>query len=236
VSDQREAFLIRYTHEFAPFIVARASGAWIETMEGQHILDFTPGQISSTIGHTHPRIVAAVQQALDTVIHLNSWMLSEPVLALAEKRVELAVPTALEQVILINTEGEANEVALRLAEMHTGRFEIVGLTRSWHGLQAGVASLNLAGGHAGYGPMMPGAPSLPAVQPARRRRPGGGSRGGRRVCSHGCRRGRVRCRAAWQVEAPLAAPGHPPHAKGQAHPVDGIESVTESSDGVLSCP
>jgi 2,2-dialkylglycine decarboxylase (pyruvate) len=46
--------------------------------------------------------------------------------------------------------------------MSTGRFEIVGLTRSWHGLQADVASLNLAGGHAGYGPMMPGTLTLPA--------------------------------------------------------------------------
>jgi 2,2-dialkylglycine decarboxylase (pyruvate) len=46
--------------------------------------------------------------------------------------------------------------------MYTGRFEIVGLTRSWHGLQAGVASLNLAAGHAGYGPMMPGTLTLPA--------------------------------------------------------------------------
>jgi 2,2-dialkylglycine decarboxylase (pyruvate) len=162
VSDQREAFLIRYAHEFAPFIVARASGAWIETTEGQRILDFTSGQICSTIGHNHPHIVAAVQQALDEVIHLNSWMLSEPVLALAEKLVGLVASTALEKVILLNTGGEANEVALRLAKMHTSRFEIVGLTRSWHGLQAGVASLNLAGGHAGYGPMMPGALTLPA--------------------------------------------------------------------------
>ena len=40
--------------------------------------------------------------------------------------------------------------------------EIVGLTRSWHGLQAGVASLNLAGGHAGYGPLLPGTFALPA--------------------------------------------------------------------------
>jgi len=72
------------------------------------------------------------------------------------------VPESLDKVLLVNTGGEANEVALRLAKMHTGRFEIVGLTRSWHGLQAGVASLNLAGGHAGYGPLMPGTLALPA--------------------------------------------------------------------------
>jgi 2,2-dialkylglycine decarboxylase (pyruvate) len=161
MSDKREDFLIRYAHDFAPFIVAQASGSWIQTTQGQRILDFTSGQICSTIGHNHPRIVAAVQQSLQEVIHLNSWMLSEPVLALAERLVELAAPS-LDKVILVNTGGEANEVALRLAKMHMGRFEIVGLTRSWHGLQAGVASLNLAGGHAGYGPLMPGTLTLPA--------------------------------------------------------------------------
>jgi 2,2-dialkylglycine decarboxylase (pyruvate) len=159
--DKREDFLIRYSHDFAPFIVAQASGSWIQTTQGQRILDFTSGQICSTIGHNHPRIVAAVQQSLQEVIHLNSWMLSEPVLALAERLVGLAAPS-LHKVILVNTGGEANEVALRLAKMYTRRFEIVGLTRSWHGLQAGVASLNLAGGHAGYGPMMPGTLTLPA--------------------------------------------------------------------------
>src|SRR6266700_3169815 len=148
--DERERFLIRYAHHFAPFTVTRASVAWIETNDGHRILDFTSGQICSTIGHNHPRIVTAIQQSLDEVIHLNSWMLSEP------------VPESLHKVLLVNTGGEANEVALRLAKMHTGRFEIVGLTRSWHGLQAGVASLNLAGGHAGYGPMMPGTLALPA--------------------------------------------------------------------------
>src|SRR5258708_2915119 len=159
--DERERFLIRYAHQFAPFTIARASGAWIETHDGRRILDFTSGQICSTIGHNHPRIVAAIQQTLDEVIHLNSWMLSEPVLALAERLTKL-VPASLAKVLLVNKGGEANEVALRLAKMYTSRFGIVGLTRSWHGLQAGVASINLAGGHAGYGPLMPGTFALPA--------------------------------------------------------------------------
>ena len=161
MSDEREGFLIRYSRGFAPFIVARASGAWLETTDGQRILDFTSGQICSTIGHNHPRIVEAVQQSLESVIHLNSWMLSEPVLELAERLASL-VPASLHKIILVNTGGEANEIALRIAKMHTGRFEVVGLTRSWHGLQAGTASLNLAGGHAGYGPAMPGSLTLPA--------------------------------------------------------------------------
>jgi 2,2-dialkylglycine decarboxylase (pyruvate) len=121
--DERERFLIRYAHHFAPFTVARASGAWIETNDGRRILDFTSGQICSTIGHNHPRIVAAIQQSLDEVIHLNSWMLSEPVLALAEQLTKL-VPASLDKVLLVNTGGEANEVALRLAKMYTGRSKL----------------------------------------------------------------------------------------------------------------
>lgn len=159
--DERERFLVRYAGDFAPLTVARAEGAWIETTDGRRILDFTSGQICSTIGHNHPRIVSALRSALDEVIHLNSWMLSEPVLALGERLARL-LPAPLEKVILLNTGSEANEVALKLAKMHTGRFELVGLTRSFHGLLSGIASINFSMAHAGYGPLLPGAFALPA--------------------------------------------------------------------------
>jgi len=161
VTDSRERFLIRYAGGFAPFVVARAEGAWVETADGRRVLDFTSGQICSTIGHNHPRITGAIRQALDRVMHLNSWMLSEPVLALAERLASL-LPAPLGKVILLNTGSEANEVALKLAKMHTGRFEVVGLARSFHGLLAGIASVNFSMAHAGYGPLLPGAFALPA--------------------------------------------------------------------------
>jgi 2,2-dialkylglycine decarboxylase (pyruvate) len=161
VSDARERFLIRYAGSFAPFLVARANGAWVETADRRRVLDFTSGQICSTLGHNHPRIVAAIRGALDEVVHLNSWMLSEPVLALAERLASLS-PPGLHKVVLLNTGSEANEVALKLAKMHTGRFEVVGLARSFHGLLAGIASVNFSMAHAGYGPLLPGAFALPA--------------------------------------------------------------------------
>jgi 2,2-dialkylglycine decarboxylase (pyruvate) len=161
LEDDRARFLIRYAGGFAPFVVARAEGAWIETTEGRRILDFTSGQICSTLGHNHPRIAAAVGRSLEEVVHLNSWMLSEPVLALAQRLVAL-FPPPLEKVVLLNTGSEANEVALKLAKMHTGRFELVGLTRSFHGLLGGIASVNFSMAHAGYGPLLPGAFAVPA--------------------------------------------------------------------------
>lgn len=161
MADERERFLIRYAGGFAPFTVARAEGAWVETTDGRRILDFTSGQICSTLGHNHPRIAAAIRESLNTVVHLNSWMLSEPVLELAARLAGL-VPAPLDRVMLLNTGSEANEVALKLAKMHTGRWEVVGLTRSFHGLLAGIASVNFSMAHAGFGPLLPGSFALPA--------------------------------------------------------------------------
>src|SRR6187397_2251596 len=145
--DERERFLIRYAGGFAPLTVARASGSWVETTDGRRILDFTSGQICSTIGHNHPRIAAAIRASLDDVVHLNSWMLSEPVLALGERLASLA-PDPLDRVMLLNTGSEANEV--------------VGLARSFHGLLAGSGSITYSMGRTGYGPLVPGSLALPA--------------------------------------------------------------------------
>jgi len=153
--------LFRYTRDFAPFVVERAQGSWVWTTDGRKILDFTSGQICSTLGHNHPRIVEAISRSLGTVIHLNSWMLSTPVLALAERLTSL-LPAPLERVLLLSTGGEANEAAFKIAKMHTGRFEVAGLARSWHGVTSAALSVNYAAGRRGYGPLMPGTLMLPA--------------------------------------------------------------------------
>ena len=159
--DEREKYLIRYAGDFAPFVVERAEGAWVTTTEGQRVLDFTSGQISSTLGHNHPRIVEAVQRSLNEVIHLNSWMVNEDVLELARRLAEL-LPEPLVRSMLLNVGSETNEVAFRLAKAYTGKFEMVGLTRGYHGLLAGTNSVTFSMGHKGYGPHMPGSFAIPA--------------------------------------------------------------------------
>jgi 2,2-dialkylglycine decarboxylase (pyruvate) len=153
--------LIRYVPGFAPFLIERASGSWLWDRDGNRVLDFTSGQICSTIGHNHPRIVEAIRTACDRVLHLNSWMLSEEVVRLAARLAEL-LPAPLEKVILLNTGSESNEIAMRIAKLATGRFEIVGLDESFHGLTAGVASVSYSVTHHGYGPQLPGTFAIPA--------------------------------------------------------------------------
>ena len=81
--DPRTERLIRYGGAFADDLVVRARGSWLETEGGSRVLDFTAGQICATVGHNHPSVTEAIRRSLDEVIHLNSWMLSPPVLDLA---------------------------------------------------------------------------------------------------------------------------------------------------------
>jgi 2,2-dialkylglycine decarboxylase (pyruvate) len=161
MDDPRVEQLIRYGGAFAGEIVTRASGSYVETASGRRVLDFTAGQICATIGHNHPRVSAAIRRALDEVVHLNSWMLSPPVLELAGALLA-TVPSPLARTMFVSTGGEAIEVAVRMAKLRTGRFEVASLTRSWHGLSGGAAALTLAAGRRGYGPTMPGGFALPA--------------------------------------------------------------------------
>ncbi len=153
--------LIRYVPEFAPFLVERARGSWVWDRAGNAVLDFTSGQICSTIGHNHPRIVEAIRAACDRVLHLNSWMLSEEVVRLAARLAEL-LPAPLGKTIFLNTGSESNEIAMRIAKLATGRFEILGLEQSFHGLTAGAASVTNSVAHRGYGPQLPGVFTIPA--------------------------------------------------------------------------
>lgn len=159
--DARAELLIRYAGEFVPDVVARAAGSWLETTDGRRILDFTSGQICATIGHGHPRITAAIERSLREAVHLNSRMLSPPVLDLAERLVAV-LPGGLDRVMLLSTGGEANEAAVRMAKLVTGGFEVLALTRSWHGMTAGSQALTYAAGRQGHGPTQPGVFALPA--------------------------------------------------------------------------
>jgi len=161
MDDLRIERLIRYGGGFAGELVVRARGSWLETAGGNRVLDFTAGQICATVGHNHPRVTAAIRRSLDDVVHLNSWMLSPPVLDLADALMA-TVPMPLERAMFLSTGGESVEVAVRMAKLSTGRFEVASLTRSWHGLTGGAAALTLAAGRRGYGPTLPGAFALPA--------------------------------------------------------------------------
>src|SRR5580700_76976 len=152
--------LLKFGGEFVDFVPVRAEGAFLYDDASRRILDFTSGQMSALLGHSHPEIVATVRDGIGQLDHLFSSMLSRPVVDLAEALARL-VPR-LPKVMLLSTGGEANEAAIKLAKLVTGGWEVVGFAQSWHGMTGAAASATYKAGRRGYGPMAAGSFAIPA--------------------------------------------------------------------------
>lgn len=161
-----ERHLIRYGPPFSPVIIDRAEGAYLVTEEGRRLLDFTSGQMSAILGHSHPEIVSTVRAQVGRLDHLFSGMLSRPVVDLARRLAE-SLPAPLDRVLLLSTGAESNEAAVRMAKLVTGRHEIVSFAGSWHGMTHGAAAATYSSGRKGYGPVSPGNLVLPTPNPYR---------------------------------------------------------------------
>ncbi len=162
--------LMRYGGDFVPFVPVRAEGSFLYDADGRRVLDFTSGQMSAILGHCHPEISATVRDWIGRLDHLFSSMISAPVVDLAEALAGL-VP-ALPRSILLSTGGEANEAAIRIAKLVTGKWEVVGFAQSWHGMTGAAASATYKAGRRGIGPLMPGSYAIPAPNAYRPRFPG----------------------------------------------------------------
>ncbi|GIF72290.1 aspartate aminotransferase family protein [Asanoa siamensis] len=164
--DDVERHMVRYSAagRFTPEVVVRAEGSYVFTESGRRILDFTSGQMSAILGHSHPEIVSTIQRQVATLDHLFSGMLSPPVVDLA-RRLAGSLPAPLEKVLLLTTGAESNEAAIRMAKLVTGKHEIVSFARSWHGMTQAAAAATYSSGRKGYGPTSPGNYAIPV--PAR---------------------------------------------------------------------
>lgn len=125
--------LLHYGTSFHKDIIVGAHGVHITTYSGKQIMDWTSGQMSCLIGHGHPEVVSVIHKHAQHLDHLFSGMLSPPVINLARRLTSLT-PPGLDRAMFLSTGGESNEAAIRLAKLVTGRFEIVGLGISWHGM------------------------------------------------------------------------------------------------------
>ncbi len=152
--------LTRYGPAFEALIVERAEGSFVYDADGRAILDFTSGQMSAVLGHTHPDIVATVARQMGSVAHLFSGMLSRPVVELASRLAALA--PGLDRVQLLTTGAESNEAAIRMAKLVTGGHEVVAFAQSWHGMTGAAASATYSAGRRGYGPATVGSFVIPA--------------------------------------------------------------------------
>ncbi|TQN65937.1 2,2-dialkylglycine decarboxylase [Colletotrichum shisoi] len=146
---------------YSPIIISRAKGTKLYDDQGRQILDFTSGQMSSLLGHSHPEIVEVVQKYVAELDHLLSNMITQPVADLAERLGKL-LPAPLEKSFFLNTGSETTEAAIKMAKLYTGKFEMVAMSASYHGLTQGSGSATYSAGRKNGGPAMPGQLAFPA--------------------------------------------------------------------------
>jgi taurine--2-oxoglutarate transaminase len=123
-----------------PIPVARSQGVYFWTPEGKRFLDFNSQLMCTNIGHSHPRVVKAIQDQAATLAYANPFMATEPRARLGAKLAEIA-PGDMDTFFYTNGGAEAVENAIRIARVVTGRHKIAVRYRAYHGGTAGALSL-----------------------------------------------------------------------------------------------
>ncbi len=143
-------------------LAVRARGARVEDASGRHYLDFTSGLATTATGHCHPRVVAAIREQAQALLHAGGIFYHEPLLALCEELARVT-PEGLDRFFFSNSGAEAVEGALKLARFHTGRPSILAFTPSFHGRTLGALSLTSSTSRyrRGYGPLLPSVHHVP---------------------------------------------------------------------------
>lgn len=149
-------------HEWLPLVpIARAEGVWLETPDGQRILDAVSSWWTNLFGHRHPVIVDAIKQQLDTLDHvLLAGFTHEPVVALSEQLVALT-PPGLTRCFYADNGSSAVEVALKMSFHYwrnvgkPNKTRFVTLSNSYHGETLGALAVGDTGLYRDtYAPLM----------------------------------------------------------------------------------
>src|SRR4051812_5719013 len=123
-----------------PLVIAGGKGAWIWDEAGTRYLDMASQLMNANIGHQHPKLVAALKDQADTLCTLAPFHATEPRSTAARLIAERA-PGDLDMVFFTNGGADANETAIRLARLHTGRHKVLATYRSYHGATGGSIAL-----------------------------------------------------------------------------------------------
>lgn len=118
-----------------------AQGCWVTDHNGERYLDFSGGYGVFSLGHRHPKVVAAVKQQLDSLA-LSSRVFFNPLQAKLAEVLAGITPGDLERSFFCNSGTEAIEAALKMARLATGRTEFVSNFDSYHGKTLGSLSVS----------------------------------------------------------------------------------------------
>ena len=121
-------FINTFTRQ--PVILDHGEGVKVTDIDGNEYLDMFAGIAVNALGHNHPKLVKAIQDQAEKLIHVSSIYYNEPALIYAKKLVD---KTSFDRIFYANSGAEANEGAIKLAVKYTGKGEIISTVDSFHG-------------------------------------------------------------------------------------------------------
>ena len=144
------------TYKKMPIVAERGEGVWLYASDGTRYLDLYGGHAVAGTGHSHPRVVAAIKEQADKLLFYSNLVYSDARARAAEKLVSIA-PTSFSKAFFCNSGTEANENAMRMARMYTGRENIITFSGGFHGRTADAISATFLGKYRELGkPNVPG--------------------------------------------------------------------------------
>ncbi|HEX6399107.1 MAG TPA: 4-aminobutyrate--2-oxoglutarate transaminase [Actinomycetota bacterium] len=168
--ERRTAAVPQGVANIHPIVTARASGAIVEDVDGNRLIDFATGIAVLNVGHAAPEVVAAAQRQLEldthTCFHVTA---NEPYIELAERLNRLTPGDHPKKTMFANSGAEAVENAVKIARKHTGRSAIVAFDHAFHGrtLMGMTLTAKVMPYKQGMGPFAPEVYRLPFAYPYR---------------------------------------------------------------------
>jgi alanine-glyoxylate transaminase / (R)-3-amino-2-methylpropionate-pyruvate transaminase len=134
VLSQRRAFLAPHMRHYYenPLMIVEGAMQYVYDETGRRYLDAFGGIVTVSVGHCHPKVTGAAKQQLDTLQHASTLYLHPVVGAYAEALVA-KFPEPLKVVYFVNSGSEANDLAITMARLFTGNFDVIGLRNGFHG-------------------------------------------------------------------------------------------------------
>ncbi|WP_295598729.1 acetylornithine transaminase [uncultured Methanobrevibacter sp.] len=121
-------FINTFTRQ--PIVLDHGEGAKVWDIDGNEYLDMFAGIAVNCLGHNHPKLVKAIQDQAEKLIHISSIYYNEPALIYAKRLVD---KTDFDRIFYANSGAEANEGAIKLAVKYTGKSEVISTVDSFHG-------------------------------------------------------------------------------------------------------
>ena len=147
-------------------IMVWGRGSVVRDVNGKEYLDFNSGQMCAALGHNHPRIVQALHESGETLIHSHMSMFNDREIILAARLAEIS-PEGMNRSMFLTSGSDSNEAAMAIAKRYTGGYEVASPAVSFHGMNDSTRAVTFSGWHEGYGPYAPG--HYPIIAPYRYR-------------------------------------------------------------------